>query len=72
MRPTGEEPPDGLGKELSADWHDLSVDEVERKLGVTLTQGLGEAEARSRRQRYGPNEVASAPVGPVSGYSSSN
>lgn len=37
-------------------WHDLSVEEVERKL-TTSAAGLGDAEAKKRLAEHGPNEI---------------
>ncbi len=42
-------------------WHALPVGEVARRLGVAPDIGLTEAEAESRRARYGVNQLPQAP-----------
>ncbi|MFN8379237.1 MAG: cation-translocating P-type ATPase [Anaerolineae bacterium] len=42
----------------SPQWHTLSPAEVARELGVNTAQGLSAAEAQSRQQKFGPNELA--------------
>jgi Ca2+-transporting ATPase len=42
-----------------ADWHALTIGEVERELDADLEQGLSDGEAAQRRERDGPNRLPS-------------
>ncbi|MHA1719864.1 MAG: cation-transporting P-type ATPase, partial [Promethearchaeota archaeon] len=38
-------------------WFNLSIEEVEKKLKSSIKDGLSSAEAKTRLEKYGPNEL---------------
>jgi cation-transporting ATPase F len=49
-------------KLLKQQWHQLSVEEVNRQLNSNLETGLTSAEVRKRQQSFGANELKSKPA----------
>ena len=41
----------------SADWHNLTADEVAERLGTDQKRGLADADAAARLERFGPNRL---------------
>lgn len=47
--------------ELSVTWHNLNPDDVLERLDTTVQNGLSSAEAASRLEKYGPNQLTEKP-----------
>jgi P-type Ca2+ transporter type 2C len=45
----------------SVHWHALSADSVLERLHTPVQTGLSQAEATSRLEKYGPNQLSEAP-----------
>ena len=43
------------------DWHNVSVDEALRRLGVSPKTGIDAPQAQRRTARYGPNQISPPP-----------
>jgi len=50
---------------LSVRWYGLTGEEVLQRLKTDLHKGLSERDAKERRSRFGPNELARAPKEPL-------